>query len=231
MNMATWLQLGFQDASSPLMEELIYFHDYILIVLVLITVVVFYGLFSLLFISFTDRYFLESQGLETVWTIVPALILIFIAFPSLQLLYLIDEINDPCLTIKVVGHQWYWSYEYTDYCDLDFDSYMVSLSDLSVGFPRLLEVDNRVVVPVHNSIRVLVSSSDVLHSWAVPSLGVKMDAVPGRLNQVTFLSPRSGVFYGQCSEICGANHSFMPIVIESVPFSVFENWVFSFLEE
>nr|UYR22141.1 cytochrome c oxidase subunit 2 [Comanthus sp. 2 MS-2014] len=229
--MATWLQLGFQDASSPLMEELIYFHDYILIVLVLITVVVFYGLFSLLFISFTDRFFLESQGLETVWTIVPAFILIFIAFPSLQLLYLIDEINDPCLTIKVIGHQWYWSYEYTDYCDLDFDSYMVSLSDLSVGFPRLLEVDNRVVVPVQNSIRVLVSSSDVLHSWAVPSLGVKMDAVPGRLNQVTFLSPRSGVFYGQCSEICGANHSFMPIVIESVPFNVFEKWVFSFIEE
>nr|YP_448769.1 cytochrome c oxidase subunit II [Phanogenia gracilis]AAY51827.1 cytochrome c oxidase subunit II [Phanogenia gracilis] len=228
--MATWLQLGFQDASSPLMEELIYFHDYILIVLVLITVVVFYGLFSLLFISFTDRFFLESQGLETVWTIVPAFILVFIAFPSLQLLYLIDEINDPCLTIKVIGHQWYWSYEYTDYCDLDFDSYMVSLSDLSTGFPRLLEVDNRVVVPVQNSVRVLVSSSDVLHSWAVPSLGVKMDAVPGRLNQLTFLSPRSGVFYGQCSEICGANHSFMPIVIESVPFNVFENWVFSFVE-
>nr|WFD61105.1 cytochrome c oxidase subunit 2 [Capillaster sp. DH-Y2] len=227
--MATWLQLGFQDASSPLMEELIYFHDYILIVLVLITVVVFYGLFSLLLISFTDRFFLESQGLETVWTIVPALILIFIAFPSLQLLYLIDEINDPCLTIKVIGHQWYWSYEYTDYCDLDFDSYMVSLSDLSVGFPRLLEVDNRVVVPVQNSIRVLVSSSDVLHSWAVPSLGVKMDAVPGRLNQVTFLSPRSGVFYGQCSEICGANHSFMPIVIECVPFNIFEDWVFKFI--
>nr|YP_010241115.1 cytochrome c oxidase subunit II [Anneissia intermedia]QTH78845.1 cytochrome oxidase subunit 2 [Anneissia intermedia] len=228
--MATWLQLGFQDASSPLMEELIYFHDYILIVLVLITVIVFYGLFSLLFISFTDRFFLESQGLETVWTIVPAFILVFIAFPSLQLLYLIDEINDPCLTIKVIGHQWYWSYEYTDYCDLDFDSYMVSLSDLFVGFPRLLEVDNRVVVPVQNSIRVLVSSSDVLHSWAVPSLGVKMDAVPGRLNQVTFLSPRSGLFYGQCSEICGANHSFMPIVVESVPFSVFEKWVFNFLE-
>nr|UBF43856.1 cytochrome c oxidase subunit 2 [Comaster schlegelii]UGV21714.1 cytochrome c oxidase subunit 2 [Comaster schlegelii] len=228
--MATWLQLGFQDASSPLMEELIYFHDYILIVLILITVVVFYGLFSLLFIPYTDRFFLESQGLETVWTIVPAFILIFIAFPSLQLLYLIDEINDPCLTIKVIGHQWYWSYEYTDYCDLDFDSYMVSLSDLSVGFPRLLEVDNRVVVPVQNSIRVLVSSSDVLHSWAVPSLGVKMDAVPGRLNQVTFLSPRSGVFYGQCSEICGANHSFMPIVIEAVPFNIFEKWVFSFLE-
>nr|WKK49860.1 cytochrome c oxidase subunit 2 [Thaumatocrinus sp. JL223] len=229
--MATWLQLGFQDASSPLMEELIYFHDYILIVLVLVTVIVFYGLFSLLFISYTDRFFLESQGLETVWTVVPAFILVFIAFPSLQLLYLIDEINDPCLTIKAIGHQWYWSYEYTDYCDLDFDSYMVSSEDLFFGFPRLLEVDNRVVVPAQNPVRVLVSSSDVLHSWTVPSLGIKMDAVPGRLNQVTFFSPRSGVFYGQCSEICGASHSFMPIVIESVPFSIFESWVSSFIEE
>nr|YP_010556050.1 cytochrome c oxidase subunit II [Comatella nigra]UYR96062.1 cytochrome c oxidase subunit 2 [Comatella nigra] len=229
--MATWLQLGFQDASSPLMEELIYFHDYVLVILIFITVIVFYGLFSLLFISYTNRFFLENQSLETIWTIIPAFILIFIAFPSLQLLYLIDEINDPCLTIKVVGHQWYWSYEYTDYCDLDFDSYMIPLSDLGFGFPRLLEVDNRVVVPIHNSIRVLVSSSDVLHSWAVPSLGVKIDAVPGRLNQVTFLSPRSGVFYGQCSEICGANHSFMPIVIEAVSFGSFDNWISSFLND
>nr|YP_010486849.1 cytochrome c oxidase subunit 2 [Poliometra prolixa]UWI54393.1 cytochrome c oxidase subunit 2 [Poliometra prolixa] len=229
--MATWLQLGFQDASSPLMEELIYFHDYILVVLVLITVVVFYGLFSLLLIVNTDRFFLDSQGVETIWTIVPAFILVFIAFPSLQLLYLMDEINDPCLTIKALGHQWYWSYEYTDYCILDFDSYMVSSDDLVLGFSRLLEVDNRVVVPSQNSVRVLVSSSDVLHSWAVPSLGVKMDAVPGRLNQVTFLAPRSGVFYGQCSEICGASHSFMPIVIESVPFNIFESWVFKFIDD
>lgn len=228
--MATWLQLGFQDASSPLMEELTYFHDYILIVLVLTTVVVFYGLFCLVFIPFTDRFFLENQGLETVWTVVPAVILVFIAFPSLQLLYLIDEIKDPCLTVKVVGHQWYWRYEYTDYCSLEFDSYMVPSVDLVSGSPRLLEVDNRMVVPVQNSVRVLVSSSDVLHSWAVPSLGVKMDAVPGRLNQITFLSPRSGIFYGQCSEICGANHSFMPIVIESVPFSFFEGWVSRFVE-
>nr|YP_010605979.1 cytochrome c oxidase subunit II [Zygometra comata]WAN81298.1 cytochrome c oxidase subunit 2 [Zygometra comata] len=228
--MATWSQFGFQDASSPLMEELIYFHDYILVILVLITVVVFYGLFSLLLINNTNRFFLDSQGVETVWTIIPAFILVFIAFPSLQLLYLIDEINDPCLTIKVLGHQWYWSYEYTDYCNLDFDSYMISTDDLSFGSLRLLEVDNRMVVPGQNSVRVLVSSSDVLHSWAVPSLGVKMDAVPGRLNQVTFLSPRSGVFYGQCSEICGSSHSFMPIVVEVVPFNIFENWVFSFLD-
>nr|YP_001905912.1 cytochrome c oxidase subunit II [Antedon mediterranea]CAL50589.1 cytochrome oxidase subunit II [Antedon mediterranea] len=227
--MATWLQLGFQDASSPLMEELIYFHDYVLIILVLITIIVFYGLFSLLFIYSTNRFFLDSQIIETIWTVVPAFILVFIAFPSLQLLYLIDEVNDPCLTIKALGHQWYWSYEFTDYHSLDFDSYMISVDDMSYGSLRLLEVDNRVIIPSHNSIRVLVSSSDVLHSWAVPSLGIKMDAVPGRLNQVTFMIPRSGLFYGQCSEICGSNHSFMPIVLESVPFNIFETWVSNYI--
>ena len=227
--MATWFQLGFQDASSPLMEELIYFHDYILIVLVLITVIVFYGLFSLVLVQCTDRFFLVNQVVETFWTILPAIILFFVALPSLHLLYLLDEVKDPSLTIKAVGHQWYWSYEYTDYYKLDFDSYMVPVSDLSLGLPRLLEVDNRVVVPSCNSIRVLVSSSDVLHSWAVPSLGVKMDAVPGRLNQLTFLCCHRGIYYGQCSEICGANHRFMPIVIESVPFKIFEGWISGFV--
>nr|UDN41901.1 cytochrome c oxidase subunit II [Stichopus naso] len=229
--MATWAQLGLQDASSPLMEELVYFHDYTLIILTLIIILVFYGLLSLLSSSFTNRFFLEGQELETVWTIVPALILIFIAFPSLQLLYLMDEVNNPFLTIKAIGHQWYWSYEYTDYHEIEFDSYMVPTSDLEIGQPRLLEVDNRLVLPFQNPIRILVSSADVLHSWAVPSLGVKMDAVPGRLNQTSFLINRTGLFYGQCSEICGANHSFMPIVIESVPFENFENWVTQNIEE
>nr|QUL58687.1 cytochrome c oxidase subunit II [Holothuria hilla] len=229
--MATWTQLGLQDASSPLMEELVYFHDYTLIILTLITVLVFYGLLSLISSSFTNRFFLEGQELETIWTIVPALILIFIAFPSLQLLYLMDEVNNPFLTVKAIGHQWYWSYEYTDYHEIEFDSYMIPTSDLSEGQPRLLEVDNRLILPFQNPIRVLVSSADVLHSWAVPSLGVKMDAVPGRLNQTSFLLNRTGLFYGQCSEICGANHSFMPIVIESVPFNVFEHWITQNLEE
>nr|YP_003856710.1 cytochrome c oxidase subunit II [Stichopus sp. SF-2010]YP_009989804.1 cytochrome c oxidase subunit II [Stichopus monotuberculatus]YP_010370162.1 cytochrome c oxidase subunit II [Stichopus ocellatus]ADL59790.1 cytochrome c oxidase subunit II [Stichopus sp. SF-2010]QNN01406.1 cytochrome c oxidase subunit 2 [Stichopus monotuberculatus]UOU95596.1 cytochrome c oxidase subunit 2 [Stichopus ocellatus] len=229
--MATWAQLGLQDASSPLMEELVYFHDYTLIILTLIIILVFYGLLSLLSSSFTNRFFLEGQELETIWTIVPALILIFIAFPSLQLLYLMDEVNNPFLTIKAIGHQWYWSYEYTDYHEIEFDSYMVPTSDLEVGQPRLLEVDNRLVLPFQNPIRILVSSADVLHSWAVPSLGVKMDAVPGRLNQTSFLINRTGLFYGQCSEICGANHSFMPIVIESVPFENFENWITQNIEE
>nr|UYK51689.1 cytochrome c oxidase subunit 2 [Asterias amurensis] len=229
--MANWTQLGLQDASSPLMEELIYFHDYTLIILTLITILVFYGLASLIVSSNTNRFFLEGQTLETIWTVIPAVILIFIALPSLQLLYLIDEVNNPFLTIKAIGHQWYWSYEYADYRDLEFDSYMISTNDLSLGNPRLLEVDNRLTLPAQTPIRVLVTSSDVLHSWTVPSLGIKMDAVPGRLNQVNFFISRCGLFYGQCSEICGANHSFMPIVIESVNFSSFENWVSSFLNE
>nr|YP_010156063.1 cytochrome c oxidase subunit II [Actinopyga lecanora]QQY85560.1 cytochrome c oxidase subunit 2 [Actinopyga lecanora] len=229
--MATWTQLGLQDASSPLMEELVYFHDYALIILTLITILVFYGLLSLIVSSFTNRFFLEGQELETIWTIIPAIILIFIAFPSLQLLYLMDEVNNPFLTIKAIGHQWYWSYEYTDYHEIEFDSYMIPTNDLTTGQPRLLEVDNRLVLPFQNPIRILVSSADVLHSWAIPSLGIKMDAVPGRLNQTSFLINRTGLFYGQCSEICGANHSFMPIVIESVPFSTFESWITQNLEE
>nr|YP_010042726.1 cytochrome c oxidase subunit II [Pentaceraster mammillatus]QPC56359.1 cytochrome c oxidase subunit II [Pentaceraster mammillatus] len=229
--MANWTQLGLQDASSPLMEELVYFHDYTLIILTLITILVFYGLASLLFSTNTNRFFLEGQGLETVWTIIPAIILIFIALPSLQLLYLMDEVNNPSLTIKAIGHQWYWSYEYADYRELEFDSYMVPTNDLPLGGPRLLEVDNRLVLPSNTPIRVLVSSADVLHSWAIPSLGIKMDAVPGRLNQVNFFISRCGLFYGQCSEICGANHSFMPIVIESINFNSFENWVSNFITE
>nr|QXQ00010.1 cytochrome c oxidase subunit 2 [Neocucumis proteus] len=229
--MATWAQLGLQDASSPIMEELIYFHDYTLIVITLITILVMYGLLSIFSCSFSNRYFLEGQNLETIWTIIPAIILIFIAFPSLQLLYLMDEVNSPFLTIKAIGHQWYWSYEYTDYHQIEFDSYMIPTTDLIIGQPRLLEVDNRLVLPFLNPIRILVSSTDVLHSWAVPSLGIKMDAVPGRLNQTSFFINQAGLFYGQCSEICGANHSFMPIVIESVPFNNFETWILSNLEE
>uniref|UniRef100_UPI0030DDDFFE cytochrome c oxidase subunit II n=1 Tax=Henricia reniossa TaxID=2053902 RepID=UPI0030DDDFFE len=229
--MANWTQLGLQDASSPIMEELIYFHDYTLIVLTLITTIVFYGLASLVFSTNTNRFFLEGQNLETIWTIIPALILIFIALPSLQLLYLMDEVSTPFLTLKAIGHQWYWSYEYADYRELEFDSYMIPTDELNNGEPRLLNVDNRIILPSQTPIRVLVSSSDVLHSWTIPSLGVKMDAVPGRLNQVNFFLSRCGIFYGQCSEICGANHSFMPIVIESTNFNNFENWVINFLNE
>nr|YP_009543754.1 cytochrome c oxidase subunit II [Schizocardium brasiliense]AXY64141.1 cytochrome c oxidase subunit 2 [Schizocardium brasiliense] len=212
------------------MEELIYFHDHALVILTLITIIVFYGLISIITNTFTNRFLLESHHIETIWTVIPAIILIFLALPSLRLLYIMDELNDPHLTIKAIGHQWYWSYEYTDYQDLEFDSYMVPTQDLNPGQPRLLEVDNRLVAPTHSPVRVLTTSADVLHSWAIPALGLKMDAVPGRLNQLSFLTPRSGVFYGQCSEICGANHSFMPIVLESVPLNVFEDWASSLME-
>nr|YP_005087758.1 cytochrome c oxidase subunit II [Sprattus muelleri]YP_005087880.1 cytochrome c oxidase subunit II [Sprattus antipodum]BAL43898.1 cytochrome c oxidase subunit II [Sprattus muelleri]BAL43911.1 cytochrome c oxidase subunit II [Sprattus antipodum] len=224
-------QLGLQDAASPVMEELLHFHDHALMIVLLISILVLYIIVSMVSTKLTNKYILDSQEIEIVWTILPAVILILIALPSLRILYLMDEINDPHLTIKAMGHQWYWSYEYTDYEDLGFDSYMVPTQDLVPGQFRLLETDHRMVVPMESPIRVLVSAEDVLHSWAVPALGVKMDAVPGRLNQTAFIVSRPGVFYGQCSEICGANHSFMPIVVEAVPLTHFENWSSLMLED
>nr|AKO90240.1 cytochrome c oxidase subunit II [Scuticaria tigrina] len=224
-------QLGFQDAASPVMEELLHFHDHALMIVFLISTLVLYIIVAMVTTSLTDAYILDSQEIEIVWTILPAIILILIALPSLRILYLMDEVNDPHLTIKAIGHQWYWSYEYTDYEDLGFDSYMVPTQDLAPGQFRLLEADHRMVVPMESPVRVLVTAEDVLHSWAVPALGVKMDAVPGRLNQTAFIAARPGVYYGQCSEICGANHSFMPIVVESVPLQHFESWSSMMLED
>lgn len=220
-------QLGFQDAASPIMEEIILFHDQIMFILVIIIITVLWLIFKALTNKFYHKYLFEGTLIEIIWTLIPAVILIFIAFPSLNLLYLMDEVIDPALTIKVVGHQWYWSYEYSDYGQesIEFDSYMVPTSDLEVGQLRLLEVDNRVIVPIQTQIRVLITAADVLHSFAVPALGVKLDAVPGRLNQTSFFIKRPGVFYGQCSEICGANHSFMPIVIEGVTVQKYSQWV------
>nr|YP_010173634.1 cytochrome c oxidase subunit II [Aethotaxis mitopteryx]QSJ48993.1 cytochrome c oxidase subunit II [Aethotaxis mitopteryx] len=217
-------QLGFQDAASPVMEELLHFHDHALMIVFMISTLVLYFIVALVTSSLTNKYILDSQEIEIIWTVLPAIILILIALPSLRILYLMDEINDPHLTIKAMGHQWYWSYEYTDYESLEFDSYMIPTQDLAPGQFRLLEADHRMITPVESPIRVLVSAEDVLHSWAVPSLGVKMDAVPGRLNQTAFIASRPGVFYGQCSEICGANHSFMPVVVEAVPLQQFEDW-------
>nr|ALF63179.1 cytochrome c oxidase subunit II [Laetacara thayeri] len=217
-------QLGFQDAASPVMEELLHFHDHALTVVFLISAFVLYIIVIMATSKSYDKFILDSQEVEIIWTFLPAIILIFVALPSLRILYIMDEINDPHLTIKAMGHQWYWSYEYTDYENLAFDSYMIPTQDLVPGQFRLLEADHRMVVPVESPIRVLISAEDVLHSWAVPNLGVKMDAVPGRLNQAAFIASRVGVFYGQCSEICGANHSFMPIVVEAVPLEHFENW-------
>nr|YP_044742.1 cytochrome c oxidase subunit II [Sceloporus occidentalis]BAD24727.1 cytochrome oxidase subunit 2 [Sceloporus occidentalis] len=217
-------QLGFQDAASPIMEELLHFHDHALMIVFLISALVLYTITLMMTTSLTHTNTMDAQEVEMIWTILPAIILVLIALPSLRILYLMDEINNPHLTIKTLGHQWYWSYEYTDYEDLTFDSYMMPTSDLDPGMFRLLEVDNRMVVPMEAPIRVLISAEDVLHSWAVPALGIKTDAIPGRLNQTTFITSHPGLFYGQCSEICGSNHSFMPIVVEAVPLQHFEAW-------
>ena len=223
--MSTWSQLNFQDSASPLIEELIIFHDHTILILTLVTTLVAYIILTIFTNKFIDRFLLEGHLIEIIWTVAPAFLLIFIALPSLHLLYLLDEYDNPSLTIKSIGHQWYWSYEYSDFLDVEFDSYMIPSKDLEDNQFRLIEVDNRIVVPINTYIRVLVSSTDVIHSWTVPSLSVKADAVPGRLNQLTFLVNRPGLFFGQCSEICGANHSFIPIVVERISINSFLNWI------
>lgn len=189
-----------------------------------------YALLVIILNKFTHRYLLEAQYIETIWTILPAIILLFLAIPSLRLLYLTDEVRNPALTLKAIGHQWYWSYEYTDFADVEFDSYIVQTSDLQPGNYRLLEVDNRVALPIITDIRVLVTAADVIHAWTVPALGVKVDAVPGRLNQLSVSINIPGIYYGQCSEICGANHSFIPICVEAINLKSFINWLKTFLK-
>ena len=223
--MANWGQLGLQDAASPLIAQLIFFHDHAMAVITLIITFIGYALISLSLNTLTNRYTFDAQTIETIWTILPAFILLFLALPSLRLLYLIDEVRSPSLTIKTIGHQWYWSYEYSDFANIRFDSYILQTEDLKPGQYRLLEVDNRAVIPIHVEVRLLVTAADVIHAWTVPSLGVKADAIPGRLNQLGFTLTRPGVFYGQCSEICGANHSFIPIAIESINTPSFINWL------
>nr|ADI79430.1 cytochrome c oxidase subunit 2 [Petaloconchus erectus] len=222
--MGQWGQLSFCDAGSYLMEELMFFHDHAIIILVLVVSFVSFICVSLLMNNYVNRSISEGQQIETIWTMAPALILVSLAFPSLRVLYLLDEVGSPSVTLKSIGHQWYWSYEYTDTGKISFDSYMAPDCDLSVGDYRLLEVDNRIILPSGSDIRVLVTSADVIHSWAVPSLGVKADAVPGRLNQLGLNVKVPGIFYGQCSEICGANHSFMPIVVECISPESFIKW-------
>nr|YP_009995261.1 cytochrome c oxidase subunit II [Ochthebius remotus]QNP09651.1 cytochrome c oxidase subunit 2 [Ochthebius remotus] len=223
--MATWYSISTQDSASPLMEQLIYFHDHTLMILLMITVLVSYLMTSLFFNKFNYRYLLEGQMIELIWTILPAITLIFIALPSLNLLYLLDEINNPLVSIKSIGHQWYWSYEYSDFKQIEFDSYMIPVNEMKSKMFRLLDVDNRIILPYNSQIRMMVTAADVLHSWTIPSLSVKIDATPGRLNQINFLMNRAGLFFGQCSEICGANHSFMPIVLESISPNYFIKWI------
>nr|YP_010688252.1 cytochrome c oxidase subunit II [Fusoleon stigmatus]WBR65446.1 cytochrome c oxidase subunit 2 [Fusoleon stigmatus] len=223
--MATWSNLSLQNSVSPLMEQLIFFHDHTLLILTMITILVGYLLSTLFFNKYINRFLLEGQTIEVIWTILPAITLIFIALPSLRLLYLLDEVDNPSITLKAIGHQWYWSYEYSDFLTIEFDSYMIPTNELPMNGFRLLDVDNRTMLPMSTQVRVLVTAADVLHSWTVPALGVKIDATPGRLNQTNFFINRPGLFFGQCSEICGANHSFMPIVIESIPMKLFINWI------
>nr|YP_010946819.1 cytochrome c oxidase subunit II [Rhabdoblatta atra]WGO57576.1 cytochrome c oxidase subunit II [Rhabdoblatta atra] len=223
--MTTWANMNLQDSASPIMEQLIYFHDHALMIIIMILMIVTYMMIMLTTNTFTDRFLLEGQLIEVAWTIAPAIILIFIAIPSLRLLYLMDEINNPVVTLKTIGHQWYWSYEYSDFLKVEFDSYMIPINEMDNDMFRLLDVDNRAALPMNTFIRIIITATDVLHSWTVPSLGVKADATPGRLNQTSFLINRPGLFYGQCSEICGANHSFMPIVIESISIKNFINWI------
>nr|YP_010259470.1 cytochrome c oxidase subunit 2 [Stachybotrys echinatus]UIX25766.1 cytochrome c oxidase subunit 2 [Stachybotrys echinatus] len=228
--------LYFQDSATPQMEGLIELHDNVMYYLVLILFAVGWVLFSILwnFVGayMSHKYLNHGTLIELIWTVTPAIILILIAFPSFKLLYLMDEVNDPSMTIVSEGHQWYWSYQYPDFLNSDgesieFDSYIVPDSDLEEGTLRLLEVDNRVLVPINTHIRVGITAADVIHSWACPSLGIKADAYPGRLNQISLFITREGVFYGQCSEICGILHSSMPIVVEAKNIGGFVQWLYN----
>nr|QHZ87479.1 cytochrome c oxidase subunit II [Coeliccia cyanomelas] len=223
--MATWGQINFQEAASPMMEQMIYFHDHTLMVLLIITVMVGYIMMTMCWNKQVNLNLLDGQKIETAWTVLPVFVLIMIALPSLRLLYLMDEISEPSITLKTIGHQWYWSYEYSDFNQIEFDSYMIPENDMDENMFRLLEVDNRTVLPMNVQVRMLITAADVLHSWTIPSMGIKVDATPGRINQTSFFMNRPGLFYGQCSEICGANHSFMPITIESVKTKSFIDWI------
>nr|QTK22330.1 cytochrome c oxidase subunit 2 [Pneumocystis sp. 'macacae'] len=226
----------FQDGASPVFDGIVELHDQVLFFLIIILVGVFWILFSTIYrfrSNSTDiihKYHNHSTAIELIWTISPALILVAIAFPSFKLLYLMDEVIDPAITVKAIGHQWFWSYEYSDFIDdegqsIEFDSYMIPTEDLEIGQLRQLEVDNRVVVPVNTHVRFIVTSADVIHDLAVPALGLKVDANPGRLNQTSTFILREGVYYGQCSELCGVLHSSMPIVIEAVSVDKFLSWL------
>ena len=210
--MIFWGIYSLQDALRATIEQIIYFHDYLIIVIIIIMCVVGYFIGLVLFVKVYSSRIVADHLVESVWTILPIIVLIFLVYPSIYLLYLVDERRvDFLCTLKVFGHQWYWSYKIDGLLRLDIDSYLDADRHI-----RLIDVDNRVVVPVQESIRALITSRDVLHSWALPSLGVKIDAIPGRLNQFVFIVTINSIVHGQCREICGVNHSFIPIVLEAV---------------
>lgn len=223
-------QLGLQQAASPVKSQLDSFHDLLLIIISAITLFVAALLVYVLVRFRASKNPVPSKlthhtGLEVAWTVIPVVILAVIAVPSFRVLYYMDKAPNAEMTIKVTGYQWYWGYEYPDHGGIQFDSFMLPAEQVTNPNLRLLEVDQRVVVPVGTDIRVLVTAADVIHAWAVPAFGVKKDAVPGRLNETWFRADREGVYYGQCSEICGVNHAFMPIAVEVVSKEAFQAWV------
>lgn len=223
-------QLGFQDAVSPVKEHMAEIHQ---LILYIITAIVIFVTLLLAYVCFrfsAKRNPVPSKTthntlLEILWTTVPVIILIIIAIPSFRLLYFMDKTEDAEMTLKIVGHQWYWEYQYPDNGDINFDSNMLQEKELKPGQPRLLAVDNPVVLPVDTNIKLLLTSADVIHDWAMPSMGLKTDAVPGRLNEAWVRITKPGTYYGQCSELCGVNHGFMPIEIRAVSKEDFKAWV------
>jgi cytochrome c oxidase subunit 2 len=222
-------QTGFQPAASPMMQDIVHMHDLLLVVIVCVAVTV------ALLLGYVIIRFRASRNpvpstvahhtlLEIVWTMIPVAILVVIAIPSLKLLFSFDRAHNATMTVKAIGHQWYWSYEYPEN-NLSYDSLMIEDKDLKEGQIRLLSVDNPVVVPVDTTVRILVTSQDVLHSFAVSSLGIKKDAVPGRLNETWLRIGEKGDYYGQCSELCGTRHGFMPIHIKAVSAEEYKVWV------
>jgi len=223
-------QMGFQDAASPVMEQITEFHNLLLVIIFAITAFV-TALLLIVIVRFNAKAnpvpskTSHNTALEVIWTIVPVMLLVVIAIPSFKLLYFYDKVPDAAMTIKAVSHQWYWSYEYPDDGNFEFDANLVDEDDLAEGEPRLLATDEKIVLPINTNIRVLVTSEDVIHAWAVPALGVKIDAVPGRLNETWLRINREGTYYGQCSELCGINHGFMPIEIHAVSEEAYAEWV------
>ena len=223
-------QLGFQKSASKSMSDIVLFHDYML--LPIITAITVFVLFLVIYACIRFRATknkIASQTshnttIEIVWTLVPCLILIIMAVPSFKVLYSQDKVPPADVTVKAIGYQWYWGYEYPDE-NIIFDSYMIEDKDLKANQPRLLSVDNEVVVPVNKNIKVLITANDVLHAWALPSFGVKRDAVPGRINETWFKADRTGTFYGQCSELCGIKHAFMPITVRVVTEEEYKKWL------
>ena len=231
-------QLGFQEAGSPLMQQLIDFHDFVFWIITAITIFVFL-LLAYVCVKFSAKNnkkpstTTHNSTLEIAWTLIPVILLVVIAIPSFRLLYNQNDFTNIDMTIKATGYTWWWGYEYPDHDGIEFDAVIVEDDDLEEGQPRLLTTDYQLVVPINKNIKMQITSdpSGVIHSWAVPSLGVKMDAIPGRLNETYFNIKEPGMYYGQCSELCGPGHGFMPISIKAVTEEEFASWVETAKEE